>query len=289
MKREILITGLLSYESPKYWELCRQSIEATVSSSTNIKYLIGFDRVDKATRKKLISYLPGCHTCDVSIYPPETKKETTHDKRVRIGKVYNKLFSHIPDASKYVFMLDGDICFVQKDWDEILLNELDDHCITIGHEYSKRWPEKYQGFPCVQCALFDFSKVKDLGISFEGSSKTLTIETSEQSRIFGLKKGQKLNRDIGWEWPLRIKKAGYSGKCLSFLPGDHKLCQLLRPDSKDDHKVYKQNERDGIKSLFELHWDGKVIGTHLTKSTCLAFNKHPVCKFWIKRVRDRIS
>jgi len=288
MKNEILIVGLLSYEDPKYWDFCNKCIEKTISSSGIVRYLIGLDRVSKSNRKKLESYLPRLSLYDISI-TPKKKKETTHDKRIRIGSLYNKIFSHIPNDEKYVFSLDGDIALLCHDWDTLLINELKNDCVVIGHEYGPRWPKKYQDFPCLQCSFFDGSKVNKLNVDFRGDGKPFKIKTEKHSRIFGLPIGTNLNRDIGWKWPLRIQEAGYSAKIMQFVPGNDKRSKILQPKTKHDKKVYSINQKENIKSLFEIHWKKKVIATHLTKSTCLEFNKHPVCKYWLRRVEGYLE
>lgn len=285
--KELLILGLLSYESPAYWKFCNKCIQSTVSPNTIIRYFIGLDRVKKEKVKTLHSCLPNLTTGDVTIKPPK-RKETIHEKRVRIGRLYNNLFSAMPRDSKYMFLLDGDIAMVQSNWDEVLIRELDEKYVVIGHEYSSRWPEKYQGFPCLQCSLFDAERILKLNMDFAGHGKPFKVKNKKYSKIFGLPMGADLNRDIGWEWPLRIKEAGYDGKILTFLPGDHKLSQVLRPKSKEDTKLYKQNVKSGIKGLFEFHWQGRVVGTHLTKSTCLEFDKHPICKYWVAKVEKHL-
>lgn len=287
MKHSILIAGLLSYESPKYWGLCNKSIENTISSDTSVSYLIGLDRVPKNEVQELKTYLPNLTTFDTSIEPSNVKKgkEDKTAKRIRIGQLYNNLFARIPKETQYAFILDGDIAFVKKNWDLDLLGCLNDNCVVVGHEYSDRWPGKYQNFPCVQCSLFNYQKIKDLKIDFCGTSKDLKIETKDQSTIFGIPVGQKLNRDIGWEWPLKIKQSGFSAKTMKFVPGDHASASFLKPVSKQDFDIYKINHKDGIKSLFEFYLDGQLIGTHLTKSTCLRYDIHPISKFWIERVQ----
>lgn len=291
MQNEITILGLLSYESPKYWHLCHRSIENTISHNCKIRYIIGLDRVSKETEKELKSYLPNLITFDTSIKPSIVKngKENKTAKRIRIGSLYNNLYSKIPNDSKYCFMLDGDIAFVKKDWDILLTSHLKDKCVVIGHEYSDRWPGKYQNFPCVQCSLFDYQAIKNIRIDFRGTEKDLVIKEPEQSEVFGIKNGERLNRDIGWEWPLMIKNAGFTGKVMKFIQGENRQAKLLMPKSENDKKIYKINQKTGIKSLFEFHLDDMLIGTHLTKSTCLKYNEHPISQFWIKRVEETFS
>ncbi len=284
---EILIVGLLSYESPEYWRLCHQCIEATTQSS-QIKYLIGLDRVDQKRIEHLQDCVPGLTTTDISL-KPKAKKETTHQKRIRIGQLYTNVFKEIPDRSRYVFSLDGDIALTYKGWDDLLKKELDNRCVVIGHEYGKRWPEKYQAFPCLQCSFFDWGKIKDLKLDFRGHGKLMRISTKEESKVFGLPVGTNMNRDIGWQWPLVIKSAGYDGKTMQIIRGESKDSQILHPHSEKDRRIYKQNKKDNIKGLFEIHWEGKAIGSHLTKSTCLEFNTHPVSKYWVQRVRKYIG
>lgn len=290
MINDIVILGLLSYESPKYWGLCNKSIQKTISSNSKVRYIIGLDRVDKNIKNELLSYLPNLTTFDISIKPTNIKngKEDKTAKRVRIGELYNRLYSQLPNDAQYGFMLDGDIAFVCRNWDTILLSTLKEKCVVVGHEYSERWPEKYQHFPCLQCSLFDYQKIKHLKFNFGGTSKDLTIKTQAQSDIFGIPIGSKLNRDIGWEWPLKIKEAGFTGKPLKFISGDDVRSQLLTPKTDEDKYIYKINHKHGIKSLFEFYYDSILIGTHLTKSTCLKYNDHPISKFWINKVEGML-
>ena len=289
---EILIVGLLSYESPKYWGLCSQCLDFTRSDDTEIFYAIGLDRVSKAKEQELYEVMPlargGIMTYDVSIAPGK-KKETTHQKRVRIGQLYNNIFELMPKSFRYVFSLDCDIAITKPGWDKMFMDELHDQYVVIGHGYGSRWAEKYQGFPCLQCSFFDWNKVGTLKFDFRGSGEKLKIRTEQDAKNFGLKVGAKLNRDIGWECPKVIREAGFDGKEMGFIPGNHKDSEILTPRCPSDKKIYKKNIKDNIKSLFEIRWKGESVGTHLTKSTCLEYNKHPISKYWVARVKSCIG
>lgn len=280
---KICILGLLSYESPKYWNLCKKSIDKTKSGRNEIEYLIGLDRVNQEKSNELIRYIPEAKIVDVSIFPPN-RKETTHEKRVRIGSLYNNLLSHFTSDADYLFILDSDIAFVKQGWDDLFISELKDNIIAIGHEYGNRWPQKYQNFPVAQCFFANAKKMKDIKVNFQGHGKKYKISSKADASIFGLKKGDELNRDIGWELPKKIKEAGFDAKIMQFVYGEDERCQLLKPTTKEDKKVYKINTEDNIKSLFEIHFNNEIIATHLTKSTCLKFNEHIVCKYWIQKV-----
>jgi len=283
---DILVVGLLSYESPEYWGLCNDSIKATCNS--DVSFFIGLDRVPLSKKDHLCSLVTDVSTIDVSISPGK-KKETTHQKRVRIGQLYNNLFDAMPKSFRYVFSMDGDIAMTMPGWDNIFKNELENEFVVIGHGYGPRWPGKYQGFPCLQCAFMEWEKIKHLKFDFRGSSDSQKIKTKEESSIFGLPVGSTINKDIGWRFPRTIRKGGFDGKNLDLISGDNIQSEILNPLCKADKKIYKRNKKDNIKSLFEIRWNDSSVGTHLTKSTCLEYNKHPISKYWIDRVKGRIG
>ena len=272
---------MLSYESPLYWKVLHESVNKT-KGNFEVDYFIGLDRASKK-EKELHKYVSNLTTVDVTINPPK-RKETTHEKRIRIGELFNKLFSKMPRNYKYAVLTDGDIAFVKKNWYELLIKELTDQYIIIGQEYADRWPEKYQNFPMANMFVFDVEKFLSLNVDFRGKGSPLYIETNEQSNIFGRPKGSKLNRDIGWRIPESVKMAGYDGKPMKLVPGNSKKAKILLPHSDKDHKIYKMNKKDNIKGLFEIHWKNEPYALHLTKSTCLEFDKHPICRYWLRRV-----
>ncbi|KKM95640.1 hypothetical protein LCGC14_1186110 [marine sediment metagenome] len=112
------------------------------------------------------------------------------------GIALNDLIGRID--TKYGVFLDADCTFLHKNWDEILINELDNDHPIIGTQASK-YPnhKKFADFPFMYAILFDVNIFKRLGINF---------------KPIDIKKG----KDTGYQMRERYLSNGFKGKILIF-------------------------------------------------------------------------
>jgi len=108
------------------------------------------------------------------------------------GEALNILIDKID--TPYGVILDADALFLKKNWDEILINQLDDKVKIIGVPPVRK-PIKPVDFPSVFAVLFDTIVFKSLGIDM---------------RPKNLKAGQ----DTGWEMREKFLKNGYKSEVL---------------------------------------------------------------------------
>ncbi len=108
------------------------------------------------------------------------------------GEALNILIEKI--NTPYGVLLDADAAFLKKEWDEILINQLDDKVKIIGAPPVKGGT-KPTDFPLIYAVIFDTMVFKSLGIDM---------------RPKDIKAGQ----DVGWEMREKFLKNGY--KCETF-------------------------------------------------------------------------
>jgi len=86
-----------------------------------------------------------------------------HIGSIAHGLAINDLLKKI--NSKYGVILDADCTFLIKNWDEILLNEINDEYPIIGTQ-APSLSDKPQDFPLMFAILFDAKIMKQLNINF---------------------------------------------------------------------------------------------------------------------------
>ena len=178
------------------------------------------------------------------------KKNIKYFKRVELYRVENLNFPYrlaslahgtsindliLKIETKYGAILDSDFTFLFKNWDEVLINEINEEYPIIGTQAPSF---KYQDFPFVFGFFFDSKILKSLNIDFRPKD------------IFG--KGQ----DTGFEMRKKFLDNGYKGKLLvnkytqdyKFGPFKALLCQ----------EFYLQGHNEIFASHF---WRGTIMGT----------------------------
>jgi len=87
----------------------------------------------------------------------------THLGSIAHGHAINDLLKKI--NSKYGVILDADCTFLIKNWDEILINEINDEYPIIGTQ-APSLSEKPNDFPLMYAIMFDVGILKKLNINF---------------------------------------------------------------------------------------------------------------------------
>lgn len=106
------------------------------------------------------------------------------------GEALNILIGKID--TPFGAILDADATFLKKDWDEILINQLDDEVKIIG---APRNLIKSVDFPSTYAVLFDAEVFRSLKIDMRP-------------------KNPKIGQDVGWEMRERFRKNGYKDDFL---------------------------------------------------------------------------
>lgn len=118
------------------------------------------------------------------------RRETDLRGSIAHGTALNDLVSKID--TPYGVILDADCTFLIKNWDEILINQLDDRIKIIGTQASGNKPKD---FPLMLAVLFETETFKKLNIDFRPKDLTKF-------------------QDTGWELREKYVRAGYEGKII---------------------------------------------------------------------------
>lgn len=108
------------------------------------------------------------------------------------GEALNILINTID--TPYGVILDADAIFLRKNWDELLISQLDDKTKIIGAPPVKN-PVKPIDFPLTYAVLFDAQVFKSLVVDMRP-------------------KNRKLGQDTGWEMREKFLDNGYTGEVL---------------------------------------------------------------------------
>lgn len=120
------------------------------------------------------------------------RKETRSRGSKAHGEALNYLVKKV--KTPYFCIMDADAIWLKKDWDEILINKLDQKVKIIGTQYA---PPKYDDFPSIFAVLFETKAFKCLEIDLRPDIS-----------------GRTINKDTSQKMKAKYLKAGYTGKVL---------------------------------------------------------------------------
>jgi glycosyltransferase involved in cell wall biosynthesis len=184
------------------------------------------------------------------------REQSTRGSRAH-GEALDILIDKID--TPYGVILDADASFLKKDWDEILINQLDDEIKIIGAPPVKN-PIKPTDFPLTYAVLFD-TKV----------FKTLKIDMRP--------KNPKIGQDTGWEMREKFLENGYQGEVLEVR----------------STRVYKEGPfRNVICAEYYLEGYDGIFACHFGRGSSLGAAKYkewnrllslPVINFIVRKVK----
>lgn len=184
MTKELVAVVIVNYNTSDFIE---NSLYALAKlTKNNYKVIIcdnGSYYLDKWKLKKVVSKYK-----NVELF---FRKQSTRGSMGH-GEALNILIDKID--TPYAVILDADATFLKKDWDEILLNQLDDRVKIIGAAPAEN-PLKPSDFPLTYAVLFDTEVFKTLKIDIRP-------------------KNPKIGKDTGWEMREKFLKNGFDGKIL---------------------------------------------------------------------------
>lgn len=151
------------------------------------------------------------------------------------GTALNDLMTKID--TPYGVILDADCAFLIKDWDEILINELDDRTKVIGTQASGKKP---RDFPLMFAILFKTETLKKLNIDFKP-------------------KNPLIGQDTGWELREKYLNSGYRGKIIKM---------------KNTRSYKKGPFRRVVCAEFYLTGYSHIFASHFSRGSSLGANKY---------------
>lgn len=163
------------------------------------------------------------------------------------GTALNDLVSRI--NTPYGVIFDADCTFLIKNWDEILINQLNNKVKIAGTQISRKGVED---FPFMVGILFEAPVLKNLHIDF---------------RPKDLSKGQ----DTGWELRVKYLAAGLQGKVLELK----------------NTRVYKKGPFRDFLGVGEYYLDGDynhIFASHFARGSFLGAAKYLKGTSFIYRV-----
>lgn len=164
------------------------------------------------------------------------KSETTLRGSEAHGAALNYLVGKV--NTPYFCILDADATWLIKNWDEILIKELDGTTKIIGTQAP---PPKDQTFPLMFAALFDTEAFLQLGVDF----RPIDIKT---------------HQDTGYEMKQKYLQAGYSGKII---------------DVKNTRTYKKGPYRDIISAEYYLNGNCEhIFASHYGRGSTNGENKY---------------
>lgn len=183
----------------------------------------------------------------------------------------------------YVLFIDADMAILYKEWDNIIIKELDDYD-CFGGSYGHG--SKYTDFPTVYLFAFRASILNKIALDFspkltkgKESPCRYVIRNKEEAVFFNMKPNSTIKCDTGWQLPLIVKGAGLSSNSMPMVSMESESSQLPFKNSK--HKKFcllKPSHHS------EWHYNSKLFATHKQAS-----RNHPLNGEWGNAWRERIE
>jgi len=152
--------------------------------------------------------------------------------------------------TKYGVILDADFTFLQKDWDQILIDRIDIEYPIIGTQHTRKLHriEGYKGdadFPLMVGILFDNEIFKKLKVDFR------PIGTPADGQDF---------KDVGAHLEEKYLNNGYKGKLILFK----------------NTRTYKKGPFQKLIGIGEYYLEGyeKIFGSHFGRGSTLGSLKY---------------
>lgn len=252
--------------SEHYLRLLVSSIERYTSKKVEYNYIIGVN--DRNVSCELIENIfQELKIENYSIVKNIQQKSGISDGH---GKCLDSILREM--TSQYGVFFDSDVCVLVQDWDQKLINKLDEKNIIIGSEYHHT-DGKIVNFPNVITCMFSVYDFKKLNISFVPKLRNITPDANN-AHFYGVPKDQNVFLDTGCHICKDIRQAGYDGISL-------KIVSPRYPDTVNSMKFMKEGLRGE-----EYQLDGVPITTHVGRSSSRDFHNDPVINSWRQRIKE---
>ena len=189
------------------------------------------------------------------------------------GAAMNLALKYI--ESDYVIFIDADIAILYKNWDQVIINELNKYDCFGGAFGS--WLRKHRNFPSVYLFAFRSHILKKVKLDFLPKlikDKRHTKKhigkyklNEKEAGYFNMEPGKSISCDTGWNIPFAIKKAGLTANSMNGLLMTAKKSQLPFEDAQ-----HKELSMQRPRHMSEWHYDGKLFATHKHASRAFPIN-----------------
>lgn len=269
MRNKIQIGIACGYNCEHYVNFLIDSVRKTISGDNDIQIILGVNR-----KEVNISSMVLCNG-GFSIRVVDALDEVN---LVSCSECHGRTLDVILQNmdSKYGMFVDCDCAFLEKGWDNILLDLLIGKTVIVGSEYDG---QKYMNFPNIVGCLFKTQILKDLKVSLVSADFIVIDENNSQ--IYSRIVGDRIMLDVGWELCYKLKTSNYDGIVLPLVRTKNKNGDV---ESKYVPKFIIENMRGE-----EYQLNGVPILTHVGRSSIRDFLKDPIVIKWRNRVEEWIA
>lgn len=143
----------------------------------------------------------------------------------------------------YFAILDADATWLRKDWDDVLIRQINDRVKVVGTEAAGG---KHPWFPETYCIFFETQAFRDLGVDF-------------------MPRNLDAGEDTAWKLRFKYREHGYVAKLIEFK----------------NTRTYKAGPfRDLITAEFYLDGDYQnIFASHFSRGSTLGADKYQ-CSWW---------
>ena len=244
-----------------YVEFMLWTIEQTADHPERFRYLMGInaDGIDEARLAKLGEIIDARSGLGYS----------SESHAITLDKTFAKV------ESRLTLILDCDVAFLRKGWDDLFISSLNDTNAIVGTAYDKDYakkgtPQKYIDWPNAIACMFETEKIRALDLSFAPDSTIILDDTN--ALHYGLKPGDTVRRDTGCQLSSKLRAAGYTSTELPLVRGSEPETRFLNGLRGDEHQL-----------------NGEPILTHVGRSSSRKFGIHPITVAWETRAREWIA
>jgi len=169
--------------------------------------------------------------------------------------------------TKYVIFIDTDVAILYKNWDQVIVSELDKHD-CFGGAFGNRL-RKYRDFPSVYLFTFRSNILSKVDLNFspklreKNKSKNYSHKLNEEEAFYyNMEPGKSIHCDTGWLLPFIIGEAGLTYSVMDAIPITSKNIKL-HFENAQQKKICTQKPRH----MSEWHYNGGLFASHKHAST----------------------
>jgi hypothetical protein len=234
----MITTLIVNYNSTKFVELSLYSLDLLTRNKNRILIC---DNGSKSFEKKHLRNVAKQY-CNVELY---FRKQT---KKGSVGHAEALDFLMAKVKTPYTVILDADAVFLQKHWDKICIDKINDKVKIIGAPIVEN-PIKPYDFPLIFATLLETETFRKLNVSF-------------------MPKAPAVGLDTGWQLRDKYLKNGYQG---------------IRFEVKNT-RYYKNGPYKDVLCAEYYYPNGCIIVSHFGRGSNLGSNKYRKDKGWAYRV-----
>jgi len=191
---------------------------------------------------------------------------------------------------KYVIMLDSDLVLLYKDWDDIVIKNLDSGfaAFGVGTPFQVR---RSQSFPFIYFFCYRKDILDKFKLDFRpkgtksGNLIRGIVKTSRERDVLGLPFGSKYRWETSSRIPFLFYDNNLKGKAISCVLGDSDKVKLPFLDKKSKERYFEMLTKSKMTKEYmeEWHYEGSLFATHLRGSIHYSFNDEYV-QHWVRRI-----